>query len=141
LKYLCQNEEIIEQLKNLPQSEVNFNYLGQFDQAISHLSILSPAQESRGPDRSPQGYRSHVLEISGSVMNGQLQMMWIYSKNIHKYETIEKLADSFMEQLRSIIRHCQATDEIGFSATDFKDFEWSQDDIDDIVGEITQLEG
>jgi len=141
LNYLCQNEQITEQLKNLPQSEVNFNYLGQFDQAISHLSILSPAQESRGPDRSPQGYRSHVLEISGSVMNGQLQMMWIYSKNIHKQITIEKLADSFMEKLRSIITHCQSTDEIGFSETDFEDFEWSQDDIDDIVGEITQLEG
>jgi non-ribosomal peptide synthase protein (TIGR01720 family) len=142
LKYLCPNKKNIEQLKSLPASEVNFNYLGQFDQAImSHSSILSPAQESRGPERSPQGYRSHILEISGSVMNGQLQMVWIYSKNIHKHETIEKLADSFTERLRSIIRHCQSTDEIGFSATDFKDFQWSQDDIDDIVGEITHLEG
>ncbi|MGH7999038.1 MAG: amino acid adenylation domain-containing protein, partial [Brasilonema sp.] len=46
LRYLNGNKEITEQLQALPQAEVKFNYLGQFDQVLSSSSLFEPAQES-----------------------------------------------------------------------------------------------
>jgi len=34
LRYLSDNTETVEQLRSLPQAEVVFNYLGQFDQTL-----------------------------------------------------------------------------------------------------------
>jgi len=44
LRYLSDNTETVEQLRSLPQAEVVFNYLGQFDLSVIHLNWLkSPA--------------------------------------------------------------------------------------------------
>jgi len=48
LRYLSDNTETVEQLRSLPQAEVVFNYLGQFDQTLSESSLFKLAQESSG---------------------------------------------------------------------------------------------
>jgi len=61
------DDKIEETLETLLQAEVIFNYLGQFDQTFSELSLFGLAQESSGPTRSLQGKRCHLLEINGLV--------------------------------------------------------------------------
>ncbi|AFY58519.1 amino acid adenylation enzyme/thioester reductase family protein,thioester reductase-like protein [Rivularia sp. PCC 7116] len=88
--------------------EVKFNYLGQFDQQQAESSLFTPAAESKGISRSLQGNRSHLIDINGIVTNGELKLDWTYSKAIHCQQTIENLANSFIEKLQEIISCCQS---------------------------------
>ncbi len=48
--------------------------------------------------------RPHVLEINGSIVEGQLYMEWTYSENLHHRSTIEGLAQSYLDALETLIR-------------------------------------
>ena len=99
LRYLANNE----MLAKLPQAEVCFNYLGQFDQTLKQSFLFGAATGSRGEVRSPKNQRRYLLEINGFVSEGQLTMSWTYSQNLHQRTAIENLAESFRVVLRSLI--------------------------------------
>ncbi|MEO5573838.1 MAG: amino acid adenylation domain-containing protein, partial [Gammaproteobacteria bacterium] len=119
LRYLSGDPELVRKLRSLPQPEVLFNYLGQFDQVLSGSSLFRFAPEPCGPKHSPQGQRRHLLEIVGQVTDGQLQMNWTYSEKVHRAETIERLAQDFMEALQGLISHCQSVGAGGYTPSDF----------------------
>jgi amino acid adenylation domain-containing protein/non-ribosomal peptide synthase protein (TIGR01720 family) len=119
LRYLSRDAAIVDQLRALPQPQVAFNYLGQFDQTLPPGSPFKPAAEPIGPAHSPRAKRYHVLEINGGVLEGQLSLDWTYSMNLHRRETIERVARDFANALRSIIAHCQAPEAGGFTPSDF----------------------
>ncbi|MEH2211070.1 non-ribosomal peptide synthetase/type I polyketide synthase [Nostoc sp.] len=119
LRYLKGNTDITEQLQNLPQAEVSFNYLGQLDQMLSPDGMFGVAKESSGPENSLRSHRSHLLEINAFVVGGCLQLDWIYSNNRHQRTTIEGLVENFVAVLRSLIDHCQSPDVGGYTPSDF----------------------
>jgi non-ribosomal peptide synthase protein (TIGR01720 family) len=106
LRYLSGDEMIAAQLRALPQAEVRFNYLGQFDQVLADDAPLTPAREFGGPVRSPRGNRRYLLEIDGNVVGGQLQVGWTYSRDLHHDATIERVSDAFVAALRALIASC-----------------------------------
>jgi non-ribosomal peptide synthase protein (TIGR01720 family)/FkbM family methyltransferase len=105
LRYLRADPEVKEKLRALPQSEVRFNYLGQFDQSLTQSSLFGWAAELPGPINVLRGPRRHLIEIDALVSGGCFQAIWTYSENRHERSTIKRLADAFMEALRSIIRY------------------------------------
>ncbi len=136
------NREIAEELHKLPQAEVSFNYLGQFDQVLPKSSLLMLSSEPSGPIRSPRGNRRYPLEINGFIASNKLQLDWTYSENIHRRESIENLATGFIESLRSLIQYCQSPDAGGCTPSDFAEFKWSQwgqDDLDNITAILAEL--
>ena len=130
LRYCSSDAEIAEKLSALPQAEIIFNYLGQFDRVLAESSSFKLAQESYGPTNSPKATRSHLLQIIGKVMGGQLQVNWAYSKNIHRRDTVESLAQHFIETLRSLITHSQSNSSINFMPSDFPEAELNQEQLD-----------
>ncbi len=141
LRYLSEDEKAIKSLQALSQAEVSFNYLGQFDQALSETGPFRLARESRGPERNLRGRRSHLLGINGSITGGQLQLDWTYGENLHRRATIEALAQSFMEALRALIAHCQSPKAVGYTPSDFPDAELDQEDIDALMMEVGEAIG
>jgi non-ribosomal peptide synthase protein (TIGR01720 family) len=137
LRYLRKDTETLKKLQALPQAELNFNYLGQFDQMLSPTSPFKLTNESYGPRRSLRGNRRYLLEITGSIVGGKLQLNWVYSKNIHQQTTIEILAQSFMDALEELIRHCQSPAAGGFTPSDFPEADLSQEELDDLMSEIS----
>lgn len=135
LKYLSQNSS----LQATPQPQLKFNYLGQFDQVLSDTSIFKLAAQTTGPNRSLQGSRSHLIEIDGMVTSGQLQLTWTYSQNIHHPTTIERLAESFIQELRRLIAHCQSQEAGGYTPSDFPEAELSQPELDKLLAKISQM--
>ena len=136
------NPEIANNLHKLPQAEVSFNYLGQFDQVLPKSSLLMLSSEPSGPIRSPRGNRRYLLEINGFIASSKLQLDWTYSENIHRRESIENLATGFIESLRSLIQYCQSPDAGGCTPSDFAEFkwsQWSQDDLDNITAILGEL--
>jgi len=92
----------MDTLREGPQAEVSFNYLGQLDQALRPDGPWIPASENTGYCRSQQGLRRHVIEINASVINKQLTTNWTWSENLHRPETIERLAGAYLDCLRRL---------------------------------------
>ena len=139
LRYLRNEPETAKTLRAMPQAELSFNYLGQFDQMLSPASPFKLTNESYGPRRSLRGNRRYLIEIRGSIVEGKLQLHLEYSKNIHHQSTIEKLAQGFLDALKHLIDHCQTPAAGGFTPSDFPEADLSQDELDDLMSEISDL--
>jgi amino acid adenylation domain-containing protein/non-ribosomal peptide synthase protein (TIGR01720 family) len=136
LRYFSRDRETREKLSERAQPQVSFNYLGQFDEVLGRSGIFRPASESSGPNRSPRGSRQHTLEITAGVLDGVLQVSWNYCENLHRRDTIEMLAENFIEALQSIIAHCQAPEAGGFTPSDFPEAALNQKELDKFLGAI-----
>jgi non-ribosomal peptide synthase protein (TIGR01720 family) len=86
-----------------------------------------------------KGKRRYLLEITGSIVEGKLQLSWVYSKNIHRQTTIQKLAQSFIDALEELIRHCKSPEAGGYTPSDFPEADLSQEELDDLMSEISEL--
>ncbi len=136
LRYLSRDQEITQQLSYLPKAEVIFNYLGQFDHFLPDLSLFKPVKGLVGPVHSPQGNRPYLLEVEAMVVNGQLQLDWIYSKNLHHQDAIALLAQGMLSSLRSLIVCCQSAQEFSYIASDFPEAQLSQAELDKVFQEL-----
>ncbi|HEU4510949.1 MAG TPA: amino acid adenylation domain-containing protein, partial [Pyrinomonadaceae bacterium] len=130
-------ESVQQRLREMPQAEVLFNYSGQFDQTLSDGGMFGMAREDRGPDRSGRNQRKHLLEISGRVVDGQLQLRCVYSQQVHNRETVERVTTDFIAALRQLIEQCQWGEVIGFTPSDFPEAELSQQELDELVAELS----
>jgi non-ribosomal peptide synthase protein (TIGR01720 family) len=119
LRYLSGEPEIVEQLRSLPVPEVSFNYLGQLDRVLPDSSPFLPAEESLGPSQAAVNRRPFLLEILGSVAGGRLRMDWIYGTELHRRETIERLASWYSEAVKALVAHCRSPEAGGFTPADF----------------------
>jgi amino acid adenylation domain-containing protein/non-ribosomal peptide synthase protein (TIGR01720 family) len=102
LRYLG-DVETAERLRTLPNAQILFNYLGQFDQTFAGRSLFGLAPESSGAMQSRRRLRSHLLEINGHVVEGQLRVVWTYSAELHAADRIKSLAESFITELDHLI--------------------------------------
>jgi non-ribosomal peptide synthase protein (TIGR01720 family) len=130
-----------ERLAGLPQAEVSFNYLGQFEQETRETSAFRRSKESTGPSQSSKGMRRYLVTVNGQVMEDQLKMNWNYSENLHRYETIDSLARSFVAALQSLIHHCRTSSSGGFTPSDFPKAKLSQNDLNKVLARLGKLSG
>jgi len=137
LHYLKNGEEQKQAVReNL--AEISWNYLGQFDQVFEQQGTWWPSYESSGPVVNPLGRRVHLLEVVGSISGGQLHLVWSYSSNCHRKETIERLAQSYLQTLQDLIAHCQSQEAGGYTPSDFPEAEVSQKELDSILKKLKQ---
>jgi amino acid adenylation domain-containing protein/non-ribosomal peptide synthase protein (TIGR01720 family) len=144
LRYLSADEAGRTHLREQPQAEISFNYLGQYDQAVSEVKeagVFRAATESVGLERAAQGERHYKLQVSGTVVGGELRMSWEYSSEVHREETVVQLADDYLRELERLIRHCQNANASGFTPSDFAEFKWSETDLEDISAAIAKARG
>jgi amino acid adenylation domain-containing protein/non-ribosomal peptide synthase protein (TIGR01720 family) len=136
LRYSNQHAGPSARLQALPQAEVTFNYLGQFDHVLADTSLFRLVYEPTGPTHSPLEVRSHLLDVNCLVIDGQLHTDWSYSRNVHTPATVERLAQGFMEELQTLIAHCQTPEAGGYTPSDFPDVEFSTAQLDQVLAGI-----
>ncbi|MGE5458711.1 MAG: condensation domain-containing protein, partial [Methanococcaceae archaeon] len=118
LRYLSNDMEIVNKLKAVPNPEINFNYLGQFEQSQNTgLMPINVAAESFGPEHCQSENRIAPLEVIGIVSGGELGIQWRYSGQMYKVGTIVNLAEIYMKNLRNIIKSCKEVVVLGDSLT------------------------
>jgi non-ribosomal peptide synthase protein (TIGR01720 family) len=83
--------------------------------------------------RGERNERRYLLDVEASVTGGGLRVEWEYNERIHRRETIERLAGSYIEALERLIDHCLGEGGGGFTPSDFPDAELSQTDLDDLI--------
>jgi amino acid adenylation domain-containing protein/non-ribosomal peptide synthase protein (TIGR01720 family) len=113
LRYMSSDAGVRSLMAALPQAEVSFNYLGRMGENLSR------APEPIGPTCSPRQVRRHLLEINAYVVDGRLHVDWTFNRNLHRRETVERLAAGFFERLASLVSHCLSPDAGGFTPSDF----------------------
>ncbi|HEY9901849.1 MAG TPA: amino acid adenylation domain-containing protein [Candidatus Sericytochromatia bacterium] len=138
LRYLSEDAQVTQQLQSLPQAEVRFNYLGQFDQILPESSLFKLVNSTTDTSRSPRGNRRYLIDINGFVLGGQLQLEWTYSEQIHQRSLIERLAQGFVQALRSLITHCQSPEAGGYTPSDFQKAKVNQKDLDRLFAQINR---
>jgi amino acid adenylation domain-containing protein/non-ribosomal peptide synthase protein (TIGR01720 family) len=124
------------ELEKLPQAEVRFNYLGQVDRVLAESSMFSIAPQSSGPTQSAGASRKYLLNIIAMVSGGELRLDWTYSTSIHHKETVERLAQSFVEELRGLIARSRTGDKIDYSPSDFPRAKLSQDELNKVLAKL-----
>lgn len=135
----------------LPKQEpaVSFNYLGQFDTSLIQPPenqtgnqreqtrlLLDFARDAVGTPISPQQERPRLIDISGIVVNGEMQFIWAYSQHIHSQATMDRLAQEYVDALRAIIAHCLNSDAGGFTPSDFPEADLDQLELDALLAEF-----
>jgi non-ribosomal peptide synthase protein (TIGR01720 family) len=141
LRYLSADRSLAEQLQTLPQAEVRFNYLGQFDRVVPESSLFQLVKQFPDASRSPRGNQRYLLDINSFVLGGQLQLEWTYSEQIHQSSTIAGLAQGYIEALRSLINHCQSPEAGGYTPSDFPKANLSQKDLEQFLAKINRGSG
>jgi non-ribosomal peptide synthase protein (TIGR01720 family) len=106
-------------LRSAPAAQVSFNYLGQFDQVAAEATLFRLTGEAAGATRNPRSHRTHLIEVAGLVAGGRLQLGIGYSANLHRHETIERLAASLGSALRELIARCRLGEEVALTPSDF----------------------
>jgi len=99
------------------KAEISFNYLGQFDSDVK-TDVFSVSEISAGNSMSQDIERAYSLDASGMVAGGILGLSISYNKNKYSEETIQKLAESYRNNLINIIEHCAAKEEAELTPSD-----------------------
>ncbi|MGF6358105.1 amino acid adenylation domain-containing protein/non-ribosomal peptide synthase protein (TIGR01720 family), partial [Paenibacillus sp. 4624] len=87
------------------EPEINFNYLGQFDDDVNQDEIGISSYSSGSPASDRQA-RSFVLDINGMVLDGALSLDLSYSRKQYRKATMEFFAQGLEQSLRELIAHC-----------------------------------
>ncbi|NUS62644.1 MAG: amino acid adenylation domain-containing protein, partial [Saccharothrix sp.] len=114
-----------------PLPAVSFNYHGRFDVADGGLFR---SRRGVGADVDPDATREHLLEVTGLVERGELELTWHYSANLHEERTVRRLAERVLDGLRAIVAHCARPDVGGHTPSDFPLARLTQEQVDAIAG-------
>ena len=138
LKYLTKNENAKIIMNDIDEPDIMFNYLGIFNQKRNQKSRFKQAKEVKGDERSRDNIRSHLLDVTGNIANGELVLHINYSQNHYNSGTIEDLAKSFQNNVLNIIESSIIEGKVEISAVDFEDADITDDDLGDLLLELDE---
>ncbi|HZD94872.1 MAG TPA: condensation domain-containing protein, partial [Candidatus Sulfotelmatobacter sp.] len=108
-----------DQLAGLPQAQLLFNYLGQFDQVVAGSRLFSFAPEPVGLWHHAKNRRTHSIEVLARIAGGQLEVQFNFSRNLHSRATMEQIAARYSAALIELINRSSAADAQRWSVADF----------------------
>ncbi|MGW5537840.1 non-ribosomal peptide synthase/polyketide synthase [Streptomyces sp. NPDC004009] len=118
-----------------PAPQVGFNYHGQWDTAGGGAGgLLRGALPPAGRDTDPDEPRPYVLDVTGVVQDGRLELGWTYPPAVHDQATVRRLAEDTLAALREIVEHCATAGAGGRTPSDFPLAGLGQDELDRLVG-------
>ncbi len=121
-------------LRQLPASQVLFNYLGQLDQTFAEAPLFTLADEYVRTGCDLQWARPYELAINVDVYASELRVEWNYSGERYRCETIRRLAEDYLETMRALIGHCLSAGAGGYTPSDFPLAGLAQAELDKLFG-------
>ncbi|MEU8587399.1 non-ribosomal peptide synthase/polyketide synthase [Streptomyces sp. NPDC048664] len=128
-------------LADAPTPQIGFNYHGQWDAgADDGDGLVRGALPPAGRDTDPDAPRPYVLDVTGVVQGGQLELGWTYPPAVHDEATVRGLAERMITALREIVAHCAEPGAGGRTPSDFPLAGLPQDRLDTLVGDGRDVE-
>jgi amino acid adenylation domain-containing protein/non-ribosomal peptide synthase protein (TIGR01720 family) len=121
-------------LAALPQPQIVFNYLGQFDASFEAAGTFAVAEEAHGTVAAAGVGFDYPIEINGQVYGGELDFSIELSRAHVTPETATRFVDSFERELRALIAHCATANAFGRTPSDFPLARLTQAQLDPILG-------
>ncbi|MDG9931359.1 condensation domain-containing protein, partial [Pseudomonas sp. GD04042] len=139
----CGADEVRQALQALPQPRITFNYLGQFDGSFDgEEALFKPLGEARGAEQSVDAPLGNWLEINSRIYDGTLSLGWTFSREMFDGQTIQRLADAYIQELQALIAHCCDEGNRGVTPSDFPLARLGQAELDALpmsAGEIADI--
>jgi amino acid adenylation domain-containing protein/non-ribosomal peptide synthase protein (TIGR01720 family) len=135
LRYVCGDENVRAEMRELPRAQVSFNYLGDLDRSFETARYFCRPEILTSGLRSPRAARSHLLEIDSAIRGHRLQLAFRFSTGVFKAETIERLADSVVSRLEGLIEQgLTEKPAASYSTSDFPLAKLNQAQLDRLAG-------
>ncbi|EOI00749.1 amino acid adenylation domain-containing protein [Enterococcus moraviensis ATCC BAA-383] len=130
---LCEQYPHLEQ----DQAEITFNYLGVFNEEADSDLIKIDTVEF-GNQVSSKNRFGTKINMDSSVSNGELILNISYDAAFFSEELVMALQETYYSELLAVVEHCLSVNETEYSASDFGELEWSQQEFDRVNLEIIQ---
>ncbi|MGH3669991.1 MAG: amino acid adenylation domain-containing protein, partial [Pseudonocardiaceae bacterium] len=140
LRYLSAEDSPARPLRDDAQPQICLNYHGQWDMAPDSGELYRSWSGALAPDHDPDSIRPYLLDVTGVVTGGELELGWTYSENLHDESTIARLASEMVQALHEIVAHCLQPSAGGCTPSDFPLVTLSQDQVDRIAGDGRSVE-
>lgn len=106
------------------QTEITFNYLGDFEKEASDYDIQINTVEY-GAQISEKNHFGTPISIDGSLNNGIISFVFIYDKSRCSETVIKELKTLFEKELATIVNHCLKKVDSEKTASDFGEITWT----------------
>ncbi|GAB1510049.1 non-ribosomal peptide synthase/polyketide synthase [Actinophytocola sp. KF-1] len=116
------------------RAPISFNYHGQVD-AMAEGTVFRGHSALSGEIQDPRETRPFLIDVVGMLDHGRLTFSWTYSANVHRAETVERLATGFTDALAAIARHGTRPGAGGCTPSDFPLARLDQTTVDRLVGD------
>ncbi|MFB7912330.1 condensation domain-containing protein, partial [Kitasatospora sp. NPDC056076] len=117
---------------------VCFNYHGQWTAPAG--GDFAPAGPAPGRELAPGEPLDHLLDVSAVVADGELELTWHYSDQVHASATVRALADATAAALTAVVEHCARPGAGGRTPSDFPLAGLDQAALDRTVGDGRDVE-
>ncbi|MDQ4031964.1 MAG: amino acid adenylation domain-containing protein, partial [Actinomycetota bacterium] len=134
LRYLSPPDSPASALRDHPLPQISFNYHGQWDVVTAEEGFYRTRSDGVGQEFAFGSSRTYLLDIIGLVENGELELTWTYSSQVHDEATVRRLADEMIQALREIVEHCAQPEAGGCTPSDFPLAALDQPTVDRLVG-------
>ncbi|WP_240196875.1 condensation domain-containing protein, partial [Nonomuraea lactucae] len=123
------------ELGQVADRQVLFNYMGGADVAGDEAVGLLVRELSPELCGSSGETGSHVLQIEAfQTADGEMAFEWYFCRGLHRAETIERVAESYVRALRALVEHCLSPGAGGFTPSDFALVRLDQAAVDALPG-------
>ncbi|SDM57636.1 non-ribosomal peptide synthetase [Allokutzneria albata] len=113
---------------------ISFNYHGQWHGTTERNALYRDARfGDLGQDMGPDELRPYLIDVVGIARDGELEITWLYSENVHEEATVRRLADQVNDNLRRIVEHCALPGAGGATPSDFPLARLDQSTVDRIM--------
>ncbi|MDN3054833.1 non-ribosomal peptide synthase/polyketide synthase [Streptomyces sp. SRF1] len=126
-----------------PSPQVVFNYHGRWDAAADGggaPGLYRAALPVTGPEAPPGETRPCLLEVTGAVQDGRLELGWSYPARMYDEATVRRLADGCLAALEEIVAHCAEPGAGGRTPSDFPLARLDQRQVDLVAGDGGEVE-
>ncbi|HEX3030291.1 MAG TPA: amino acid adenylation domain-containing protein, partial [Clostridia bacterium] len=120
------------------ESQVLFNYLGQFDQDIDS-SLFEISRFSDGQPMSLHSERVNKIELVGMVVGNKLSFSLSYHRVEYLKETMERFIGTYRLTLLKIIDHCLNKETSQLTPSDLGEEELTLEEFEGILNDIEFL--
>ncbi|MCK4258378.1 MAG: amino acid adenylation domain-containing protein [Halanaerobiales bacterium] len=134
LRYLTAPEKN-QDLKFRLEPEICFNYLGQFDKD-EDAGLYQLVDMFSDGEVHPEFKRPHILNITGIMVDGILEIVIDYSKKQYDRNTIIEFAEKYKANLIGSINHCINKDETEMTLSDYTEKNLTEVDVDQFFDEL-----
>jgi non-ribosomal peptide synthase protein (TIGR01720 family) len=100
---LNNDNQVAKLLQKFRKGEISLNYKGLINQVNNESDGFKLVSLSCGSNWNPQSTRFYTFRIFGDINNHCLTIVWEYSSNLCRKETVEKLADKYIRTLKDLI--------------------------------------